>query len=82
MISPDEITVLLFEIIFPQVHHNKKIWRLNSEEITHVDMGALRVQFLQVMPEVMSQISQSITSKSPQLNQENQIPTPFFLLTF
>lgn len=51
MISPDEITVLLFEIIFPQVHHNKKIWRLNSEEITqrHVDMGALRVQFLQVI---------------------------------
>ena len=49
MISPDEITVLLFEIIFPQVHHNKKIWRLNSEEITHVDMGALREQFLQVI---------------------------------
>ena len=39
----------MFEIIFPQVHHNKKIWRLNNEEITHVDIGALRVKFLQVI---------------------------------
>ena len=44
--------VLMIEVILYLLKYTmiiKKIWRLNSEEITHVDIGALRVKFSQVI---------------------------------